>query len=107
QLRNGHHGVSVPCAWRPRRSSVLLVLRANGLEDRLPGRPGEETFAEIAVLQEARDAREGLQVNARGVFRRDQEKEEARRAAVERVEVDAFDAAAERRDHVAHPGKLA
>src|SRR6185369_1122090 len=97
---------SVYHAPEGRRCSVLLVLRADRLEDRLPGHPREETLAEIAVLQKARDAREGLQMNSRRVFRRDEEEEEPRRAAVERIEIDALDAPAERRDDVRHPGQL-
>src|SRR5436853_1467808 len=68
---------------------VLLVLFFDDREE-LFGRPaGGEPVAERLVLEQARDARERLQVSPRGILRRDEEEKEVRRLAVERVEIDA------------------
>src|SRR5262245_63902895 len=81
------------------------------LSDRLEQRRGvgrlHEAGTEALVLEESRDARERLQMRARGILRCHQEEEEVRRLAVERVEIDALPAARERREDPLDPRQLA
>src|SRR5262249_10849575 len=59
------------------------------------------------VLQEPRDARQRLQMRARRVLGSDQEEEEVRRIAVERLEIDPLPAAGERGEHPLDARELA
>src|SRR5262249_12481184 len=98
--------VRPPPAARAPGPSILLVLFPDGAVDVGRRRRAEEPLAERLVLEETGDARERLQMRAGRVFRRDEEKEEMGRLAVERGEVDAARAPAERGDHARQAGKL-
>src|SRR5437868_12579939 len=73
---------------RPRLTrSVLFVFRLDRRPQLVAARCREQPLAEVLVLEQTRYPGERLQMDARGVLGRDQQHEEPRRAAVERIEV--------------------
>ena len=73
----------------PGDRSELRVFLLDGAEDLFAGLRLEQRLAEGGVAEEARDARQRLQVLAARVLRHDEQEEEVRRLAVDRIEVDA------------------
>src|SRR3984893_1752505 len=90
------HSVSVP--------GVLLLDQAKDL-----GRVGSvgKPLAKSRVLHQTRNSREGLEVEASRILRRDQQKKQMCRPAVERVEIDAAHVAPKDPDDAVDARKLA
>src|SRR5260370_28555807 len=91
-----------PSGW-----SELLILFADEAKQLGAVRDTDQLVAKGAVLEQTRHARQRFQVLADRVFRRDQQKEEMRRTAIERVEVDAGHMTPERADDPLQSGQLA
>src|SRR6059036_3921396 len=95
-------GVAIPHGKLPGLRRVIAAFGRSPLGvdfSSLDGKPTHLFFP--------RDARQGLQVRAGGVLRRHQQKEEVRRLAVERAEVDAERTAPEGGDHAPQARELA
>src|SRR5688572_27177550 len=74
--------------WAARAGSVLRVFLGDDLVHLVGVGRGEETLAELGILEQPADAGERLQVHARGVLRGNQDEEDVGRMAVDGIEVD-------------------
>src|SRR5208282_5363358 len=76
--------------WRPELSgSVSAVLFLNQAVKLGWVRGSEKMLAEGLILEQPRNSGQSLEMQTRGIFRRDQHKKKMGRPAVQRVEVDA------------------
>src|ERR1700719_3771370 len=89
------------------RELELAVFLANQSKELAGVGRLEKLLAEVSVAQQARHAREGLQMEAGGILRRDQHEKKMGRVAVERFEIDALNMAAEGPEDFGDLGQLA
>src|SRR5258706_6398473 len=86
---------------------VTRVLLGDQTEDVGTTVGAQEPLPEVGVLEEARDAGQGLEMIAGGARRREQGKEEMGRVAVHGIELDALAAPAQAGDEAIGPRQLA
>src|SRR5215472_16689183 len=75
--------VASPSAPRLGTGSILRVLFGDEPEDLRAARRVEDRLAQLLLLEEPRDARQRLQVQARRILRREEHEEELRRLSVD------------------------
>src|SRR5580704_6500483 len=90
-----------------RHELELAVFLADETKELAGVRRDKKLLAKVTIAQQARDARQRLQMQAGGIFGRDQHEKQMRRVAVERLEINALHVTSEGPQNLGDLGQLA